>query len=383
MITLSQYYGKTLISYIRSLVLAFIAFYFLLYPATRLIQDLQDPALKNGQIPQFTYRWHRNISDGFASWAMDRVESCKASKVAFLDISGTEWPMFSAVFYLWATEVLQNNWQKNQSNSELMPKKYAEESIKAAIKLIIDPDNASWVVEHWGKNYLHQENLFYRMLLIAGLTSYQNITADNQYEALLRDQVTNLSAEIAASPYGLVDDYPGQCYPVDMVLAIAVIKRADELLGSDHTLFVQRSLRAFQGGRLDVKTGLPSYSANSRTGMGYGDARGIGLSLMLIWAPELWPEVSQQWYEQYTKQFWNEGFIISGFYEFSKKIPVEALFFEIDAGPVVGGYGTAASGFGLAAARVNNKVEQAYPLATEALVWCFIQIDDYSVTLSG
>ncbi len=365
---MTKHYGKVFTSYIRSIFLAFIALYFLLYPATILIQDLQDPGLKNGQMPQFTYRWHRSLSEGFASWANDRVVSRKASKVTYLDISATEWPMFSAVFYLWATESLQNNWQKDQSSHELMPKEYAEKSIQAAIKLIIDPDNASWVIEHWGENYLQQENLFYRMLLIAGLTSYQKITADAQYQPLLQEQVDSLSAEIEASPYGLLDDYPGQCFPIDILPAIAVIKRADDILGTDHSEFVQQSIRAFQDSRLDIKTGLPSYRADSRTGQGYGDARGVGLSLMLIWSPELWPDVSQQWYEQYEKQFWNNGLLISGFYEFSRNKPVKPFFFEIDAGPVVAGYGTAANGFGLAAARVNNKIQQAYPLATEALV---------------
>jgi hypothetical protein len=365
---LNRRYREVLISYTRSIFLAFIAVYFLLIPAGMLIQDLRDPGLHNGQIPEFTYRWHGQLTEGFNAWATDRVKSGKASQLNTLDVSGTEWPMFSSVFYLWATESLQKNWERDQSVTSVMPKIYAEKAINAAVNLITDPDNAAWVVDYWGEDYLHQQNLFYRMLLIAGLTSYQKLTGDEQYQPLLLDQVNTLSREIDASPYGLVDDYPGQCYPVDILPAIAVIKRADEVLGSDHSKFVARSLRAFEGSRLDVETNLPAYIADSTSGQGIGPARGVGISLMLIWAPELWPETAKKWYKQYEQLFWTEGGGVSAFNEFSKKTKVDQFFFEVDAGPVIAGYGAAASAFGIGAARANNKAEQAYPLAAEALV---------------
>jgi len=89
---------------------------------------------------------------------------------------------------------------------------------------------------------------------------------------------------------------------------------------------------------------------------------------MLTWAPELWPETAHQWYEKYDEQFWQEGWLVEGFREFPEKYQVPSLWFDVDAGPVLAGYGTAANAFGIGAARANGHFEQAYPLSAEALV---------------
>ena len=135
-------------------------------------------------------------------------------------------------------------------------------------------------------------------------------------------------------------------------------------LGTDHAAFARRALRAFEGTRLDPETRLPAYVADSKTGVGLGSARGVGLSFMLIWAPELWPETAQQWYAQYEKHFWQEGWLLAGFREFPRKHPIPNWrLFDVDAGPVLAGYGTAASAFGIGAARANGDFEHAYPLS--------------------
>ncbi len=92
--------------------------------------------------------------------------------------------MFNAVYFLWATEALQNNWEESPNTTSIAPKAYASDAIEATAKLISDPNNAAWVKAHWENDYLHQENVFYRMLLIAGLTSYQKLTGGEQYQCV-------------------------------------------------------------------------------------------------------------------------------------------------------------------------------------------------------
>jgi hypothetical protein len=130
------------------------------------------------------------------------------------NIAGTEWPLFGSVFYLWATEALQEAAEEDSSKCPATPKQYARGAIEAAAALVADPNHAGWVREHWGDAYLDKENLFYRMLLISALTSYQKLLGETRYESLLRGQVESLAKELDDSPYGLLDDYPGQCYPV-------------------------------------------------------------------------------------------------------------------------------------------------------------------------
>ncbi len=207
------------------------------------------------------------------------------------------------------------------------------------------------------------------MLLISGLTSYQRLLGEDTYEAALREQVESLADEIDASPYGLLDDYPGECYPIDILPAIAAIQRADAVLGTDHSAFVTRALRAFVDTRQDPSTGLPAYRCDTFTGEGLGSARGVGISYMLIWAPELWPETAEHWYALYEDQFWQNNGLVAGFREFPIQYPytVPAMG-DVDSGPIPFGYGTAASAFGIGAARANGRVDQAYALSAEALL---------------
>jgi len=360
--------GPTIYTYGKATIATFLAVYLFFIPAGIVIHDLCDPGLRDGQMPRFAFRWHRALSRKYEPWARERIASGSAKELSTHDISGTEWPMFSSVFYLWATEALQEAWEEDPSLARVMPKESARGAIKAAVALVADPNNATWVRRHWGDDYLHRENLFYRMLLISGLTSYQKLLGDDAYEPLLRDQVESLAREIDASPYGLLDDYPGQCYPPDILPALAAIRRADKVLGTDHSEFVERAIRAFEDSRLDEHTGLPDWRANPRTGQGIGGARGVGMSFMLTWAPELWPETSREWYTRYETHFWQRGSGLAGFCEFPEGEPRPEWFtIDVDAGPVIAGYGTAASAFGIGAARANGRFDHAYPLNAEAI----------------
>jgi hypothetical protein len=354
--------------YVNAILLIALSFYFFFYPAIIVLSEMNDPGLVGGSVPRFTFGWHRSLSAKYGAWARERVASGKAAGLNINNISGTEWPVFGTVFYLWTTESLQQAWEEDHALYPIAPKEYAHDAIEASAALVADPNHAGWVRKHWGDDYLSHENLFYRMLLISGLTSYQKLTGNNQYEAMLRDQVESLSNELDKSPYGLLDDYPGQCYPVDILPAIAAIQRADAVLGTDHSQFVQRAIRAFQGDVLDKDTGLPAYIADSKAGQGYGPARGAGISFMLISAPELWPDTAQTWYDNYEKDFWQQTWVTAGYREFSRDLSYGDWVGDVDSGPILAGYGTAASAFGVGATRTFGRFDQSYPLSVEALV---------------
>jgi hypothetical protein len=354
---------------VNAIIFVFLSAYVLLVPAGMLIRDLRDPGLGSDVVPRCAFRWHKALSPRYAKWARRRVEAGAATKLTTGDISGTEWPVFGSVFYLWATESLQEAFDENPASASTAPKDYARGAIEAAAALVADPNHASWVRDHWGDSYLEKENLFYRMLLISGLTSYQKLLGAGRYEDLLRSQVESLAKELDASPYGLLDDYPRQCYPVDILPAIAAIRRADVVLGTDHSEFAVRAIRGFQDTRLDRDTGLPAYIASSRTGRAADSARGVGLSFMLIWAPELWPETARDWYAKYEDQFWQQGRWLAGFREYSKDIDIgNFVFSDVDAGPVLYGYGAGACAFGVGAARAMGRFDHAYALGAELIV---------------
>ena len=353
----------------NTIIVVLIVTYFLLIPAGTVFHALADAELRSGRVPRFVFRWHQSLSQRIEIWARQRVASGRAARLNYTNVSGTEWPVFSSVFYLWGTEALQEAWDRDASLAPVMPRQYARGAIEAVAELVADSNHGAWVRKWWGDSYLRRENLFYRMLLIGGLTSYQRLSRDHKYEVLLRDQVVGLGREIDESPFGLLDDYPGQCYPVDVLTAIAAIQHADDVIGTDHRAFVERARRGFQGARLDAETNLPAWVADSKTGDGMGSARGVGLAFMLCWVPTLWPDVARLWYPEFEKQFWQEGRFLAGFREYPRDDQVaKNWMYDVDAGPVLGGYGTAASAFGIGAARANGQLNHAYSLSEEALV---------------
>jgi hypothetical protein len=354
-------------------VLIFLSFYFFILPFFIMIYYLVDPNLKTDGIPKLALFSHRSLTPKYEKWARERIKSDCAKELDIENIDGTEWPLFGSVFYLLATESLQESWEKSKDHSSIAPKTYAAEAIEAAAELVADQGHASWVKIHWGQDYLHRENVFYRMLLISAMTSYEKLLGNGKYISILRDQIETLSKELDQSPYGLLDDYPGQCYPTDIVAAIAAIKRADAVLGTDHSGFISRSVRAFQGDFVD-STGIPPYEADSVNGI-IGKARGCSSQWITVWAPDLWPEYSKQLYENFEKHFWQERWTVAGFREFPKDQSNNEWYIDVDSGPVIAGFGAAASAFGIGAARVNGRFDHAYPLTTEAIVLSWLLPD--------
>ncbi len=351
---------------INSILVVLLSACFLVYPPVRAFFSINDPALRQPGVPKVAWRLYRNLTPRYEAWAKGRVTNGEGENLSLNDISGTEWPLFGSVFYLWGLENLQAAWDAGDHTGGREPRVFARDAIVAASELVIDPHHASWVKRHWGNDYLHRENVFYRMLVISALTSRANLLHDNAHLDLLRDQVETFSKELDASASGLLDDYPGECYPGDVMTAVASIRRADVVLGTDHSQFASRALRGFTGARA-TQLQLPPYSASASTGKPTSESRGCGNSYMCLVSPELWPDQAKTWYQLYDRFFWQHAITADGYREFAKGLPGGQWTIDVDAGPVIAGHGVSASAFGMGAARRNGRFDRAYPLAAEML----------------
>lgn len=371
-----------IIVFVNTVVLCVLAIYFFILPAGLILHDITDPAIRRGGIPRMAWRVHKAITPGYERWARQRIASGIAGRLNLYDVPSTEWPVFGSVFYLMATENLQTEWEKDPSRSPQAPKVYARKTIEAAKDVILDPGHHTWVKQHWGDDYMRRENVFFRSLIIAGLTSYDRLTGNTAYRDLIKDQCLTLAAALDQSPKGVLNDYPGECYPIDVLGSIAYIKRADALLGIDQSDFMARSIRAFQGRMLDkrglipycvdAETGAPIRMYKTRTpGMMEGPSRGIGNSYILIFAPELWPDRAKEWYGLYEKHFWQDRWGASGWREFPADMPDITLGFDVDAGPIIAGFSPAANAYGVAAARANGRLDHAATLTVQVLSACW------------
>ena len=193
--------------------LAFVGLGGFLWPAFELIRSFFDPALNGQGVPRLARQLHYSLTPRYARWATERTGSQRAAKLSISNVSGTEWPLYGSVFYLWAEEALQAEWERDHSLFPEEPRVFARSAIEAAARLVADPSHAGWVKKYWGDRYLERENVFYRMLLISALASHRRLTGSDEFMPLLRSQTDGLAAELNASRFGLLDDYPGQCYP--------------------------------------------------------------------------------------------------------------------------------------------------------------------------
>jgi hypothetical protein len=366
-VTRAMRYGSTAVA-------GFVLLYLFVIPGFLVVHRLRDPALRNGTIPAEAWRLHQYLAPRYERWARARIARQEAATVDYLDVPGTEWPLFGSVFFLWATENLQTAWQRDPARSEVAPAEYARGATEACKDLILDPVHHSWVRRHWGDDYLHQQNVFFRSLVIAGLASYQNLTGSDEYLPMLVDQLDTLSAELDASPYGVLYDYPGECYPIDVFAAVAWIRRADSVAGTDHSAFVERERRAFEGDRLDSR-GLIPWIVDPQTGEQYVPSSGIVNSHVLTFAPDLYPDLARVWYEKYEKYFWQETWYGAGFREFARDDPRSGLSYHVDAGPLIGGFSPGANVFGIGAAVHNHRLDHYYLLTTQVLTACWPLLD--------
>lgn len=355
-----------LILCVNMAIVGLLVFYFFFIPSCLICLRLPDFTGVDASIPAEAWRLHRYLSPKYAEWVNKRIESGDAVDVHYLNVPDTEWPLFGSVFYLWATENLQRAWEKDHRLSAVAPAVYARETIEACKNLLLDPKHHTWVKTHWGDDYMHRENVFFRSLLIAGLTSYETLTQSGEVLPILRDQVESLSMDLDDSPYGVLHDYPNECYPIDVFAAVAWIKKADAVLGKDSSTFTEREKRAFTGKQLD-KNGLVPWLMDPKSGKQYEDSRGIINSHVLIFAPDLYPDLATRWYDLFEKYFWQENWLAAGWREFYRDRPNSNWTFDVDSGPIILGFSPAANAFGLAAAKANGRLDHAYTLGTQIL----------------
>jgi hypothetical protein len=350
--------------FVTSLVVIF-SYCFLLYPALVSLSVAIDPSFRKPELNKYFLNMFYKVSKEYNSWARVYLKNKYAGSVAVENVAATEWPMFGSVFYLLTAEEIKTDLVKRNPKylKEISPQMM--QSAESAVAIVADPTTATWVQQIWGKNYLKKENVFYRMLLIMGLSSYEHLSKKTTYRAILVEQTNSLANELAKAKYHLLDDYPGQCYPNDVLWSAAAIQRADKLLDANHQKLAVDVMQVFNS-ITTTEFGLPAYMAEPETGKMMERPRGCGNSGILIFAPELDSKIAKQWYQNYEKYFWQNNGLCRGFREHSKTLNYS--FSDVDSGPVIGGFGSIASAFGIGAARAAGRLDHSVPLTQEVIV---------------
>jgi hypothetical protein len=342
---------------VSSVVIA-LALMLLIYPAVTICMVVTDSQLNQTGQCRLAPMWFESAAGRFLSWANTYLDTNYAQSLHHDDIPATEWPMFGAVFFLVTAEDLQSQGKIDATQGTV------REAVEKAAQIVASPVTATWVKTKWGNGYLEKENVFYRMLLILGLSSYERITGDTQYHVMMSRQRVTLAEELAEANLHLRDDYPSECYPADMLWAVAAIQRAARLENPRHDELAKSLIATFDG-PMKAAEGLPAFQADSRSGRILQGARGCGNSGILPFAAELDPAVAGRWYVAYERNFWKDTGWIAGFTE----MPLESRedLMDVDSGPVVCRVGSVSSAFGIGAAKAVGRFDHAAPLTMQAV----------------
>lgn len=179
----------------------------------------------------------------------------------------------------------------------------------------------------------------------------------------------------ADAPWGLIDDYPQQCFPCDVVVAVAMVRRADSALGTDRRKWAERALRKIM---MNFPGQLPPYMARQESGLAIAPSRGCANGFFFPLAREIDPALADSLYQVFAASFWQETGLAAGWREFPHGSNHPSTCFDPDSGPVVGGFGTSATGLGLGAARLHADHERACRLGA-GLIAAAVPLPDGSL----
>lgn len=181
---------------------------------------------------------------------------------------------------------------------------------------------------------------------------------------MLKKHVEGLIYHLDQSSHGLIDDYPDQCFPMDVVAAIGIVREYSDILGENRDDWAKNALARL----LNHSEGqLPAYTADVFTGAIQAPSRGCTNGFGLPFVSEIDPETGMRLYQEYCDRFWKEGALAHGWREFDKSFTPDWLYFDADAGPVLWSFGTSATGLGLGTARAHGDHERSTLLGCELL----------------
>jgi hypothetical protein len=198
------------------------------------------------------------------------------------------------------------------------------------------------------------------LLLAVEQARLSGVAADQQP---VRAGATAIKDALASDPDGFLDSYPGKAWPVDNMVAVAALARADALIGVPGAAAVVSAWPARTAGLRDRATGLLPHQL-SADGAGPAEGpRGSSQALLLAFEPEVDPALAARDYRQFVATFVVRRLGFIGVREYPADAPGEA---DTDSGPLLLDVSASASAVALAAAARQQDRRLSRSLNAEA-----------------
>lgn len=190
--------------------------------------------------------------------------------------------------------------------------------------------------------------------LIYGAADQLGACADpTEHERITRE----LARRSLADPLRHAASYEGISlrWPADQTATLASLARFDAAHGSTFLKAPLDGWREVMAKHLDAKTGLPESEVTGK-GPGAKHPRGCAQSFITRYLAESDPELAAKWWDSYREHFLVQLGAVVGFREWPRGVERKG---DVDSGPIIFGIGTAASAFGIAAAKAQGDVALA------------------------
>ncbi len=226
--------------------------------------------------------------------------------------------------------------------------------MRQAANRLVDPHTLVYAAQRYGQHgvvgmapgaghaYLGYINL--------GLGMLRMVDPDTPHAALHDRLTQQLKQRLAASPQGLIDTYPGECWPPDVAAVAGSIGLHGAATGSDHHHMLNTWARRFRRCAVDP-SGYLVQRITSGGCQPLDAPRGSGTALAAYFISFSHHELSQQLYHALREHGTQRLF---GFAAINEYAPGYAGGGDINAGPIIMGLSVGATGFGLGAAKVRG-----------------------------
>jgi len=214
-----------------------------------------------------------------------------------------------------------------------------------------NPKLTGFISEHFGPPFgenFSKPSVFVHGLFLNLLMRYREVSGDKSFDVLAHRIASALSQSFARSPQGILPTYPNMWWLTDNLPALSALVRYDRVFGTNLAKVKALFLKSARTYYLDSNGLLASY-IDPVAHRPLQCARGVEISYALHFLNDVDSAFAQQQFAVAKQEFFRNAFGFAALREFPEGAEPEP---DVDSGFVLFGLGTAASGFGIAAAAV-------------------------------
>ena len=232
--------------------------------------------------------------------------------------------------------------------------------IRTAVERLLHSDVRAFDERRWREDPIeslaaaasdHAAYLGYFNLLLA----CQRLIDPQAPSAALHDRISQvLEARLIASPQGLLETYPGECYPLDNAAGIASLALRDRTAHGTISVPVRRWLDAYLIRWQDPQSGLLYQAIDYATGIPRDYPRGSGTNLAVYFLSFADPALSRQLHVSALTSLADTGIGFTAMREYPRGMNGQG---DIDSGPLFAGWSISSTGFSLAGCRQQGDAD--------------------------